>query len=297
MRMLDKYYREIELRAKRDFVNMGLEPASPTAFDVQNVFEWAKNDRTNDGWVINVGPRGDIYTLVPPYPSLWMEFVSIIKDEGLPDEKHKWGVYVTSERDYSESLPKPNWFVSMRFWRDSRNTLIDMGNSSFAVDEEGRIIDNYYGSNGSMYFERSNDMKIRNIEWRMAMEICEVPLAVAMAAISLSNTNGIVYQDTIIPPKIRKKRAKNGYPNIQFKTLGLEPLKSKCRKRYAENPNGAKSLELALHLVRGHPKDYRKSGLFGDPNKKGIYWWGAHARGNENNGIIVKDYEINTNSD
>lgn len=50
-----------------------------------------------------------------------------------------------------------------------------------------------------------------------------------------------------------------------------------------------KSEPLALHWVRGHFKDYRESGLFG--NQKGVYWWSPYLAGQADR-VVLKDYKI-----
>ena len=50
-------------------------------------------------------------------------------------------------------------------------------------------------------------------------------------------------------------------------------------------------LQRALHICRGHFKDYRDGkGLFG--KHKGLYWWDSTVKGNANNGEIKKDYAL-----
>jgi hypothetical protein len=50
-------------------------------------------------------------------------------------------------------------------------------------------------------------------------------------------------------------------------------------------------LKKALHIVRGHFKDYTKgSGLFG--KYQGIYWWDAHVAGDLKLGTLAKTYKV-----
>jgi hypothetical protein len=49
-------------------------------------------------------------------------------------------------------------------------------------------------------------------------------------------------------------------------------------------------MKQALHICRGHFKDYRQSGLFG--RHKGVFWWDMAARGSAEQGIVDKDYRI-----
>jgi hypothetical protein len=51
------------------------------------------------------------------------------------------------------------------------------------------------------------------------------------------------------------------------------------------------SLKHALHICRGHFKDYREgSGLF--DKFRGMYWWDMHTRGSSKLGEIRKDYDV-----
>jgi len=66
----------------------------------------------------------------------------------------------------------------------------------------------------------------------------------------------------------------------------------------AEGPASASdetgvSIQKALHICRGHFKDYRKSGLFG--KIAGIFWWDQHARGSADCGIVKSTHVIETN--
>jgi len=51
-------------------------------------------------------------------------------------------------------------------------------------------------------------------------------------------------------------------------------------------------LEKALHICRGHFKDYRTEGLFG--KHKGMYWLSDHVRGHPRQGLVLKDYNVST---
>lgn len=75
-------------------------------------------------------------------------------------------------------------------------------------------------------------------------------------------------------PLVRKSIKKRGYHLHGYRVLEIEPL-----KRVLETEGRAKEvgLQRALHICRGHFRDYRKHGLFG--KHKGIYWFDSHVRG------------------
>lgn len=68
---------------------------------------------------------------------------------------------------------------------------------------------------------------------------------------------------TIVPKKQKRKE-----PVTKFYTLEIEPM-----KKILETEGNSKStgLQNALHICRGHFKDFRAKGLFG--KHKNIYWW------------------------
>lgn len=74
----------------------------------------------------------------------------------------------------------------------------------------------------------------------------------------------------------------------KYYTLDIEPMK---RILKSEGNIDEVGIQRALHICRGHFKDYSKGkGLFG--KYKGLYWWGSTVRGSEEAGRIEKDYNI-----
>ena len=52
-----------------------------------------------------------------------------------------------------------------------------------------------------------------------------------------------------------------------------------------------KGLQYALHICRGHFKDFSQSkGLFS--RNKGLFWWDPQVRGNREIGGVIKDYKV-----
>jgi len=79
-----------------------------------------------------------------------------------------------------------------------------------------------------------------------------------------------------------------GRPPICYKVLAIEPMQKIIAHCAAER---GVSLLKALHICRGHFKDYsRHDGLFG--KYKGIFWWNQAVRGNIGAGAVVKSYKV-----
>ncbi|MBI4063443.1 MAG: hypothetical protein HY401_03990 [Elusimicrobia bacterium] len=87
--------------------------------------------------------------------------------------------------------------------------------------------------------------------------------------------------------KARQRRKKP--PLIRWHTLTIEPVK---RIVAAANNGNSTLTPKALHICRGHFKDFSERGLFG--KYKGLYWWDAQVRGASKRGVVLKDYEVHS---
>jgi hypothetical protein len=111
----------------------------------------------------------------------------------------------------------------------------------------------------------------------------------AFLAASLLHCRNVTTREHVPPPKLSKAfHRRHGHPLVRFRTLTIEPMKAVVRRDGQTKDSG---LNQALHLCRGHFKDYRNSGgLFG--KHQGLFWWDMHARGTLDQGAVVKDYAI-----
>lgn len=84
------------------------------------------------------------------------------------------------------------------------------------------------------------------------------------------------------------RASKRKQPLINWKTLRIEPVKEILKTKGGIDSNG---LKKALHICRGHFKDYTNGGgLFG--KYTGLYWWEMHTRGDSKQGAVMKDYAV-----
>jgi hypothetical protein len=88
-------------------------------------------------------------------------------------------------------------------------------------------------------------------------------------------------------PLSKKFQKRHGRPLVRYHVLDIEPMKKVLRSEGESEKTGIKK---ALHICRGHFKDYRQRGLFG--KIKGLYWWDSHVRGTIEQGIVDKDYRV-----
>jgi hypothetical protein len=76
---------------------------------------------------------------------------------------------------------------------------------------------------------------------------------------------------------------------LHYHVLNIKPMQEVLRREGQSQTTG---LKKALHICRGHFKDYQQKGLFG--KYPGLFWWDSHIRGRSEQGITVKDYAIST---
>lgn len=92
---------------------------------------------------------------------------------------------------------------------------------------------------------------------------------------------------TQLPPK-SAGAFKRGHGGYSYSVLDIAPMQ---RTFQQEGVTPGSSLIHALHMCRGHFKDYREgAGLFG--RHKGLYWWEQNVRGAVEAGVHVKDYRV-----
>lgn len=106
--------------------------------------------------------------------------------------------------------------------------------------------------------------------------------------IYLLNTKGVSTKTIPVPVKLNKKRLKKSKrPIPSYKVLEFQLPKN---GQSYKNPN-KRGTSPALHTCMGHTKFYSKENpLFG--HYSGPVWCPQHLRGNRDNGVIIKDYEL-----
>jgi hypothetical protein len=106
--------------------------------------------------------------------------------------------------------------------------------------------------------------------------------------LSFMNCKNVELHDVPNDPSFVRRFTKwNKRPPVQYKELNIVPMQKVIRRTAEEHKTG---IHQAMHLCRGHFKDYRQRGLFG--KYKGMFWWEQHVRGSENEGIIHKSYNV-----
>jgi hypothetical protein len=135
------------------------------------------------------------------------------------------------------------------------------------------------------------EMLTDNINQQELADDIAFNVAIVGVAISFMHCKNTIIKQVSHPQRLQQARIKKGWkPLIRYHTLEIRPIK----KILGEEGNASKNgIQKALHICRGHFKDYREGkGLFG--KYKDMYWWDMHTRGDIDNGLVVKDYKVMT---
>ena len=115
---------------------------------------------------------------------------------------------------------------------------------------------------------------------------------VAMATLCLLGCRNISVKTFETTPRVYyEEHHRHKLP--RYHVIDIEPMRQKFR-----DANGGKdgiSLAKALHICRGHFKNFDDKPLFG--KLTGTYWWQPHVRGTAEAGIVEKDYRIKLGSE
>lgn len=122
-------------------------------------------------------------------------------------------------------------------------------------------------------------------------EFLEVEVLTAFGAIALMNCKNVERREAVLTGS-QQRAVKRGEPVTRYHELVI-------REKSQRNGTVSVSHEVnstPLHLCRGHLRHYREgesTGLFGR-GQFGTFWVPAHFRGKEENGVVHKDYVLET---
>jgi len=111
-------------------------------------------------------------------------------------------------------------------------------------------------------------------------------LKVFASVLVLLSCKNITTETIPAPVKLNNKRKKSGkLPIFSYKTLVIKPTGKKQESTPKHLWNNR------IHLSRGHFKTYTsEKPLFGSIT--GRFWWHDHVRGQNRDGVVMKDYEV-----
>lgn len=220
----------------------------------------------------------------PPFPLLWIEWKlspSLLKKED-QDSSHP----VTS----GFLLETKENQVTLNLWRLGIEGLSRvMVLFRYRFDKSGEIITELTpkGRTGIELAALAPEHEaFVSQHSQQLVTLLAVPL-LTLSFMNCKNIEAVVERES--PTKLNIKRQRAGkLPITKIYTLKIDGV-----RRLINNYSGGtnKGFKNALHLCRGHFKDFSHGrGLFG--KLVGRYWWGSVLRGSEENGKVIKDYQV-----
>lgn len=314
MRMLERYYDQL---TKEHPDRTKIQPVNITA-----AARWYYEDNSQEDWDY----RDDYPAITPPFPLMWMEYesprfinsnnniIQVPKEidsigcmsicigikEGMGREVIAQDVLRRMVTDAAASMSIP---LTGEVYMDSRRNqaALDAGREArwigiwklFVSTQAGRLnpmetVAAYVDENGQMITENYLVWGARDrLEYLKKLGASSAALGAFFFATSLMHAKNVSLESVAVPDAIRRRRIKDKKPCLTFKVLQINPI----RQQVARDGSGGSGAKRAMHIVRGHFKDYRNGGgLFG--KMKGLYWWDMHVAGDIANGQVVKDYAI-----
>ena len=109
---------------------------------------------------------------------------------------------------------------------------------------------------------------------------------VTMSTLCLLGCRNITAKQVELGPRSYYE-SKHRHKLPHYHVLDIEPMRKVFRQ---ESGSDFVSLAKALHICRGHFKNFDDKPLFG--RLRGTYWWQPHVRGTAEAGVVEKDYRI-----
>lgn len=260
-------------------------------FNIDNIAGYYYSDSDQEYWNI----EKDFPNIAPPFDNFWMEFKmptfinsdGIIKTTPYLIRGLRFGAFFEAQEIPEEARPddKLKWMMKAVLFTEKQGKILLPGQllNTWGINKDGKL-----GLLGDKPFTllAYNPEKIPypSDEIREAGKFF-YPMLLAISFLHCKN----VKMKPVLPrPESAKRQRKSAIPTIKTYTLEIEPM----RKILETEGNSQKTgLKLALHICRGHFKDFSKgTGLFG--KYKGMFWWDSQVRGHKESGVIIKDYDI-----
>jgi hypothetical protein len=262
-------------------------------FNIDNVSEYFFSVDEKDYWDIET----DFPNLAPPFPLYWMEYKtpSVINVKGRIIEQDspisRFGALIESKEIpmSTSEVDSCKWGTMISVFARVPYGVIFMFNQVLGIKPDGSV--------GKFKDKQANLIQMPQSLLSNAAQAGVDPTGVQngvspiLLAISFLHCKNVTITQT---GEVRRhKPRENREPAIKIHTLEIEPMKKVLKTEGQSETTGIKQ---ALHICRGHFKDFRGGkGLFG--KFKDIYWWDSQVRGSSKYGEVHKDYTVNPPSE
>jgi len=273
-----------------------------TVILIDNVARYYYEDSDQEYWDL----QRDFPNVAPPLRSFFMEFSSpkFVRHEGIIDAvtrpTYRTGLlfsYDETKDVKNESVEKfskqvgAKWIATIVIFYDYGGNISRGPMCSLLIKPDGRIGEIPPSFVVGLYKNYVDNMRKCGFSNDEVTDSVAITIEPALLAISFMHCKNVTVRKVTIPAGlIRKARKKHHHELIRYHILDIEPMKKVLRSEGNSEKTG---LKRALHICRGHFKDYNDGkGLFGRIH--GLYWWEQHLRGSVEEGIVNKDYEVHS---
>jgi hypothetical protein len=193
-------------------------------------------------------------------------------------------------REIVEAL-EPDRFIEVQCWADFRKFC---GRWYVMLDETGQVLcrNNY----AFFYIIEPDELlnlvntQEKGAEWA-TNEFSKAfgrHGAICLATIQFMNCRNVeIINNKPTRQQIRNAERQGKRPPVTYKTLRILPF------RKVAKPTGTHSgTEMSLHICRGHFKNFKAGPGLGKFHAHGLWWWHPQVRGKEEQGRVIKDYEV-----
>jgi hypothetical protein len=286
-------------RREREWTDYALklmEAASDPRMPVlltSNVAEYFYSGTNQEHWSLDK----DFPNIAPPFSYFWVEFkmAKIIRSEAGDTDVSRWlpqggrvgQFWRALDRDEvnGEGIPdNVRWIywcdMFIDYHRPEATADGPMGATFLMVDAEGRGVGNPWMLSYSAEGDEEASLVLKSImAWYNP----------TLLAISFLHCKNVEMVDNVIDPKLAKRyRERHGVTPTPYKTLIIEPLKKVLHREGGSDKHG---LAKAMHICRGHFKDYREGrGLFGKYHQ--LVWHPSLVRGTKGKRAPAREMEV-----
>ena len=246
----------------------------PVVIDMTNVAEYIMADRERT-WSFH-----DFPNLAPPFERFWMEYKAPHDRTGSADVRYALAVVATdvADIDTDDEWRAARWVMNARVFTGQYGKFVGLVDAYMMIGHDGAVVSQ------RIYASEFYDKARKQNQNHPTPFLLLAPFALTLSFMHCKN----VEMERHDPPPLSRILERRGIkPRVRYHTLVIEPMKQVLRREGQSESTGFKR---ALHICRGHFKDYSKHGLFG--KYKGMYWWESHARGSADEGVVIKDYAV-----
>lgn len=232
--------------------------------------------------------------LAPPFPAFWMESKMVKRIHSKQ----------CGDTDLSVLMPHGGRIGALIHGLDPKETKGDLPPETRWVLWCELFIDYCFrgatatGPHGSMFLCVDANGALLEHPWMQSFAAeSDAPVMKAymtflnpmFLAISFLHCKNVTLVENQVPAPLAKKyRARHGITPCNYKTLIIEPLKKILR---GEGHAGEVGIQKALHICRGHFRDYREGrGLFGKYHQ--MVWMPSIVRGSKGDKAPPREIEV-----